>query len=99
MNINVNETMDFLIGYIVDKLNEIKDNKNEKNIDNNKKQIILSNQNEEKVKNAMKKLSESNCCENIKNLDLENKINSNEKISNNSYSTNVNSEEEKKENE
>ena len=123
-NIGVNETMDFFIGYIVDKINEMKKKKSEqkKNIsesnindsvkenvksdfnedndedENNKNQIILSSKNLENAKETLKKLEQTNCCANLNKLNLENK-NTKEKISGNSNSTNINSEEEKKENE
>ena len=51
--------MDFLIGYIVDKLEEIKEKNNEV-VHEEHKQIILTAKNEEAVKDAMKKLGESN---------------------------------------
>ena len=66
--------------------------------ENNKNQIILSSKNLENAKETLKKLEQTNCCANLNKLNLENK-NTKEKISGNSNSTNINSEEEKKENE
>ena len=116
--------MDFLIGFIVDKLSninkikekKIKEKKNENDNDKNKNdngneendennddeiksgQIILSSKNLEKAKETIRNFDQNNCCANLNKLNLENKV-TKEKISGNSGSTNLNSEEEKKENE
>ena len=118
--------MDFLIGFIVDKLSNInkkkevknKEKKNESDSDKNKNksdngneeneekddddeksgQIILSSKNLEKAKETLRNFDHNNCCANLNKLNLENKV-TKEKISGNSGSTNLNSEEEKKENE
>ena len=107
--------MDFLIGFIVDKLSNInkikekkinekkneKDNKNKENDENNDDeiksgQIILSSKNLEKAKETIRNFDQNNCCANLNKIKLENKV-TKEKISGNSGSTNLNSEEEKKE--
>ena len=115
--------MEFLIGFIVDKLEnmkkkkekKIKEKKNENDNDKNKNdngneenedddddvksgQIVLTSKNLEKAKETLRNFDQNNCCANLNKIKLENKV-TKEKISGNSGSTNLNSEEEKKENE
>ena len=77
------------------------DNGNEENDENNDDeiksgQIILSSKNLEKAKETIRNFDQNNCCANLNKIKLENKV-TKEKISGNSGSTNLNSEEEKKE--
>ena len=68
-NINVNEAMDFMIGFIANKL-FASEEKSPIKKESSKKQIniILTNQNTEEVKEAMKKLGNSYCCSTFSSL-------------------------------
>ena len=81
--------------------NKISSNIKEENDENNDDeiksgQIILSSKNLEKAKETIRNFDQNNCCANLNKIKLENKV-TKEKISGNSGSTNLNSEEEKKE--
>ena len=70
-NINVNESMDFMIEYIANKLFSIEEKKNSGNKKENSskklKTIILSSKKED-VEETMKKLGESSCCSGFYNM-------------------------------
>ena len=95
-NINIDKTMDFLIEYIITKLDEI----NIKNLDKTEEkhqQIILTSESFEVTK-EINDLQFGNCCSDMSLMKLQDKnINKNNRDSDNSNSTIGNSYEEKKE--
>ena len=92
-NINVDNTMDFLIEYIINKLEEIKIKNLDKNEEKNQK-IILSSEHFEVTKES----NTINCCSDMNVMKNEEKYNNkNNRNSDNSNSTNGISDEDKKE--